>query len=240
MNRLLSFTYDGINIEFEVTYSKRKTITILVAASGKVSVRAPHNLTQEMVVNRVKGKAKWIIKKLNEVKDIHPLPAEKEFISGELFMYLGSNYPLLLDIDEELTKPVVRLLGGRFIVQTPAWDKKIISDAMECWYRNKAREQISERIEYYQPWINAKPNRVTIKNQKKRWGSCSSRGNLNFNWRIIMAPAEVIDYVVVHEMCHLIHLNHSRNFWELVASILPDYKDRKGWLRKNGASLLQD
>ncbi len=240
MNRLLSFTYDGINIEFEVTYSKRKTITILVAASGKVSVRAPHNLTQEIVVNRVKGKAKWIIKKLNEVKDIQPLPAEKEFISGELFMYLGSSYPLLLDIDEELTKPVVRLLGGRFIVQTPAWDKKIIGNAMECWYRNKAQEQISERIEYYQPWINAKPNKVTIKKQKKRWGSCSSRGNLNFNWRIIMAPAEVIDYVVVHEMCHLVHLNHSRNFWELVASILPDYKNRKGWLQKNGASLLQD
>lgn len=240
MNRLLSFTYDGINIEFEVTYSKRKTITILVEASGKVSVRAPHNLTQEMVVNRVKGKAKWIIKKLNEVKDIQPLPAEKEFISGELFMYLGSSYPLLLDIDEELTKPIVRLLGGRFIVQTPDCDKKIISDAMECWHRSKAREQISERIEYYKPWINAKPNKVTIKKQKKRWGSCSSRGNLNFNWRIIMAPAEVIDYVVVHEMCHLVYLNHSRNFWELVASILPDYKDRKGWLRKNGAILLRD
>jgi predicted metal-dependent hydrolase len=105
------------------------------------------------------------------------------------------------------------------------------------WYRKKAREQINERIKYYQPKVGVQPARITVKEQKKRWGSCSSRGNLNFNWRAVMAPSPVLDYIIVHELCHLKHHNHSREFWNLLASILPDYKNRREWLKKNGVRL---
>ncbi|HBQ86147.1 MAG TPA: M48 family peptidase, partial [Syntrophomonas sp.] len=87
-----------------------------------------------------------------------------------------------------------------------------------------------------QPQIPIVPNRVVIKEQKTRWGSCSSKHNLNYNFKTVMAPLPVLDYIVVHEMCHLVHLNHSREFWNLVESIIPEYRQHKEWLKMNGAS----
>jgi len=152
-------------------------------------------------------------------------------------MYLGRHYSLQLDIKEELKYPVVKLYHGKFVVSTPIRNEELIRKAMEEWYRSKALQRIKKRIQFYQPKIRVKPNKVTVKEQKKRWGSCSSRDNLNFNWRIIMAPLNVLDYIVVHEMCHLVYLNHSQDYWDLVQSILPDYEKRREWLKKNGIRL---
>lgn len=229
----LYFDHGNRIIEFEIVYSKRKTMVISVDESGKVIVRSPHNIRQELILDRVKGKAGWIADKLDKIT----MPEEKEYADGELFMYLGRNYVLQLCWDKSATKPEVAMQKDTLLVRTSTEDKVIIKNAIELWYKNKARELIRERINHYQPAIKISPNRVTVKNQKKRWGSCSSKGNLNFNWRIMMAPLEIVDYIVVHEMCHLIHLNHSREYWQLVAAILPDYKKRRQWLKKNGAML---
>jgi len=105
------------------------------------------------------------------------------------------------------------------------------------FYRRMARETILERLEYFKTRLGVKYAQVRIKEQKTRWGSCSGKGNLNFNWKLVMAPSDIIDYVVVHELCHLIHMNHSRNFWNLVERELPDYRARKRWLRDHGAAL---
>lgn len=233
----LSFQYGDTAIKFEVSYSRRKTISISVEAPGRVSVIAPEGLSDDEVISRVKTKARWIVQKLYEVKNVKTIPVKKEYVNGESFMYLGRNYSLQLITDTETKKPVVKLYQGKFTVTTPTWDEEMIKKAMEAWYRNKAKEQIKERIKYYQPRVGAKPARVTVKEQKKRWGSCSSKGNLNFNWRAVMAPSPVLDYIIVHELCHLIHHNHSREFWNLVAFILPDYKNRREWLKKNGVRL---
>jgi predicted metal-dependent hydrolase len=112
-----------------------------------------------------------------------------------------------------------------------------IRQAFISWYREHADKKVKERVEKYKNMIGVNPNRVRVKKQKKRWGSCSSRGNLNFNWKLIMAPMEIIDYLVVHEMAHLIYPNHSRDYWELVETIIPDYKERQEWLRINGNRL---
>lgn len=104
-------------------------------------------------------------------------------------------------------------------------------------YRKKAEMILTERVHYYEPILGVKVNRIHIKDQKTRWGSCSSKKNVNLNWRLILAPQEVMDYVIIHELCHLIEMNHSRAFWELVESICPDYRERKQWLKENAGKL---
>jgi len=103
----------------------------------------------------------------------------------------------------------------------------------------KAKELIPKRVEYYAPIIGVKVGKITIRNQKTRWGSCSGKGNLNFNCLLMLTPQEVIDYIVVHELCHLKQLNHSPKFWAEVEKILPNYKEPKKWLKENGRSLIQ-
>ena len=104
---------------------------------------------------------------------------------------------------------------------------------MEKWYRIRAKENIESRVKVFAAKIGESPNKVTIKAQKTRWGSCSSLGNLNFNWRLIMMPQKIIDYVVVHELCHLKEMNHSSTFWNRVEEIMPDYRNRRKWLKNN-------
>ena len=225
-------------IEFEVTYSKRKTLAIKIDPSGDVSVAAPKGTSRKAIIDMVSSKADWIIKKLHEIEARNAQVIKREFVDGESFMYLGSDYPLQLTINPKLSKLVVKLDNGRFMVDSPVTDADVIRSALEAWYRFMAGQYIKSRIDHYRSVLNVMPNRVTIKEQKTMWGSCSSKNNLNFNWRVMMAPAEVVDYLVVHELCHLIHHNHSREFWNQVSAILPDYKVRQDWLKKNGAWLI--
>lgn len=230
---------EGTNIiEFEVTYSKRKTLAIKIDPSGDVRVAAPRGTSRKVVIDMVSRKAGWILKKLNEIGARNAQVIKREFVDGESFLYLGIDYPLQLIINPKLSKPVVRLNNDRLMVETPVADAVVIRNAMEAWYRFMAGEHIKARLNYYGSLLNVTPNRVTIKAQKTMWGSCSSKNNLNFNWRAMMAPADVVDYLVVHELCHLIHHNHSRKFWNQVSAILPDYKVRQAWLKKNGAQLI--
>lgn len=110
-------------------------------------------------------------------------------------------------------------------------------ETLEKRYRNAARAQFENRVAYYHPLTGGHFTSITIRDQKSRWGSCSSRGTLSFNYRLIFAPPAVLDYVVVHELCHLTHMNHSRDFWNMVGTIMPDYKARRGWLRDHGHEL---
>ena len=109
--------------------------------------------------------------------------------------------------------------------------------ALEKRYRDAAKEYIPKRVEYYHELTGGDYNKITIRDQKTRWGSCSSNGTLSFNYRLMLAPPRVLDYVVVHELCHLTHMNHSTDFWNMVASILPDYKEYRKWLKDNGHTL---
>ncbi len=115
--------------------------------------------------------------------------------------------------------------------------RKDEDEAKKTSYKKLARKVITARTEYYASILGTTYNTLSIRDQKTRWGSCSGRNNLSFNWRLILAPPEILDYVVVHELCHLVHMNHSKEFWTLVGSILPDYKIRRKWLKENGHTL---
>lgn len=109
--------------------------------------------------------------------------------------------------------------------------------ALDARYRQAAREYIPRRVEHYLPMTGGRYERITIRAQKTRWGSCSARGTLSFNWKLMLAPPDVLDYVVVHELCHLTHMNHSREFWEAVERVMPDYRTRRRWLKEHGSEL---
>lgn len=228
---------DNGKIDFDIQYRKRKTLSIQIDPTGKVLVIAPKGLPQEVIMEMVSSKSKWIWKKLLELKEIGYKPKSKSFVDGEIFMYLGEEYRLKIEIDDNVKKPEVVVLQKKIYIKAPKYDKELISKTMEKWYREMCFSNIIERVEYYKESIGVNPTKITVKEQKKRWGSCTSKGHILFNWRCIMAPIEIIDYLVVHEMCHLVHMNHSKAFWGLVESILPDYKERRAWLKKYGIIL---
>lgn len=165
---------------------------------------------------------------------------EKQFVSGEKFLFLGEEYTLEVRISEARAG-IVGISEDKLVVFVkedencqPDSQKEAVSMALNAWYEKQAHIWIPRRVRHYASVVDEKYARIFIKNQKSRWGSCSSARNLNFNWRLIMAPIEVLDYVVVHELCHLKQMNHSEAFWAEVEKVLPDYEERKKWLDENG------
>lgn len=232
----LSFEYNGRKIEFDLIYSKRKTISIKITPPGIISVIAPLKTKETNVIALVKDKSSWIIKKLDEIEDRETLRPIHNFQNGDTFLYLGIEYKLSITVDKPSNKRVLLDMDTLHIV-TPENIPDLISNYLELWYRRRAESIINDRIVHFMPQFSQAPIKVMVKTQKKRWGSCNARRELYFNWKIIMAPIEVIDYVVVHEMCHMIHMNHSLRFWECVEELMPDYKIRKEWLKNNGIRL---
>lgn len=231
---MLKVQYGTRTIEFDVEYRDRKTLEIGIEPPDNIKVIAPITATEKDILRVVNSKAKWIVQKLFELKDVEYRRREKEYVNGESFMYLGRNYSLQLIMDLSVKMPTVKLYRGKFYINTNTKDENQLRQAMEQWYRRKTLEKVLEKVEYYEPYFKVKPNSIKVKEQKKRWGSCNSNKDLMFNWRCSMAPSNVLDYIVVHEMCHMVHLNHSKKFWDLVERIIPDYRERRKWLRNYG------
>ncbi len=232
-----SLDYGNTQINFTVVYRPRKTLAIQVEAPGRVQVLAPLGLEEADLLEAVRSKAPWIVGKLYDFRHVHPVLPPKEYTSGESFLYLGRSYTLEVMPTGHLKKPYVRLYQGKFWVHTFSKEAPIVREALRGWYREKAVEQIAERVRFFAPKIGVQPGQIRVKEQRRIWGSCSAKGNLNFNWKTVMAPSPVLNYIIVHELCHLKHHNHSRKFWDLVYSIMPDYKERKEWLKRYGGRL---
>lgn len=230
----LSYEFAGEAIQFAVVFRKRRTLSIRVETKDGITVFAPMGLNEEQILSMVKTKSKWMLRKLHQFQESSFSRTEKQFVDGEVFLYEGNEYRLHVFLEEARRLPYVKQEEKQFLVYSPTTNQEVIKQALIAWYREKAMDRIQERVAYYRTYFDMKPNRVVVKNQKKRWGSCNSKKDLFFNWKIIMAPAPLLDYLVVHELCHMIHLNHSKEYWQLVGSILPNYKMIKTSLRKNG------
>lgn len=220
----------------KVGYSKRKTIQIMILPPESIIVKAPYGYSHGELKGFVEGKRNWIKKKLDFFEHHNIKEIDRSYISGEKFLLFGQEYTLSV-IEDSNHNPKVAIEKDKLKVTVPSSDTELIKKVLEGFYRVKVKETISKLSIKYESLIGLKPNMIRIKKQKKRWGSCSSKGNLNFNLKLAMAPIEVIDYVVLHEFCHLRHMNHSRDFWNLVESYMPDYKSRKEWLKINGHRL---
>jgi predicted metal-dependent hydrolase len=235
--------YENNVIEYEIIRRKRKTIGIQITPEGKVKVSSPLGVADKTIQDILYKKANWIISKLRWVKEMDKNFKEKEYISGELIQYLGKTYMIEVCEDEKLIGIRVVLVDNRFKVSINPninGEKRniLIKNAIEEWLKRNAKVIFEERTRYYSEKLNLKYNVIRIKDQKTLWGSCSSQGNLNYNWRLVMAPLPILDYVVVHEVCHLKQRDHSKRFWELVEYIMPDYADKRKWLKENGRKLV--
>ena len=230
----IEFRYDGEIFEATVTKSKRKSLSICVGTDGVVNVKAPMMLSDAAILEWVESKAGWIIRKRNEMLASSHYKEPKQCVSGEKFLFLGQEYELEVRISE-VRAGNIGIVEDKLVVFAKDTDE--VAKTLSHWYEKQARSWIPRRVRYYAREMGETYQRITLKNQKKRWGSCSSARNLNFNWRLVMAPMEVLDYVVVHELCHLKQMNHSEAFWQEVEKVLPDYKERKKWLEENEALL---
>jgi hypothetical protein len=227
-------------IDYRIERSaRRETITIAVDHGAGVVLKAPYTATMIRLDDVVKTKAPWILQRLGEFREFGPGPAPKEFVAGESYSYLGRSYRLRIKRSSDTTKPFASLHGAFLVVVLPRGDvvehrDAVVKRALVAWYRRQAHRRLPERAEVYASRAGVCPPSVLVREQEKRWGSCNSKGELRFNWRVMMAPMSLVDYVVAHEVCHLIVRDHSARFWKLLRTILPDYDERRARLRLDG------
>jgi predicted metal-dependent hydrolase len=228
-------------IAFEIKRGNReKSVGIRVHPAAKVTVLAPRNLDEEKIRMILQKKARWIIKKQEQIKNHRDLNPVKELVSGESFPYLGKNYRLKIVRSSDGTEGKCKLVNGRLLVETDGKsnsesEKTVVRKSLIEWYFGHTENKVKERLDRFAQQIGKWPASVEIKNQVRRWGSCSRTGIIRLNWKIIMVPISLLDYVIVHELCHLIYPHHSFHFWQKVQSVIPDYKKRRDRLKGNGS-----
>lgn len=207
--------------------SGRKSVALVVTADAKLVVRAPYRTSLSYIEDLVRQKQKWIIEKQqaailrNEKHKVAPAA------DGVEFLYLGKTYRL--EIREG--RPLVELKPGKLVLQVQSSEDA--EAYLTAWYKKQARHVLLERTAYYSELTGLRLKSISITSARRRWGSCGPKNTLNFTWRLVMAPLDVIDYVTVHELVHIQFKDHSANFWNRVASILPEYKKSRKWLSDN-------
>ena len=219
------------DMNYEVIFSKRNTITITVERDRAIIVRAPEGANPDRIKSVVESKNRWIFKKLRHPQKYNNGVKKKEFVSGETVLYLGRNYRLEVENDSDES---IRFIG-KFVITsvTPDRADKLFTD----WYTQKAKRKIIPRAFYYDRDMGVKFNEIKISDMKVRWGSCTPRNNLHFNWKLIKAPMYVVDYIIVHELAHLLEKNHTSSFWNIVQAQIPGYLKARDWLKENGEIL---
>lgn len=227
-----------VDFDYEIIKSSnRNTADIVIERDGRVLVRAPSRVSTEKIEEIVDRKLYWIYKNLAEWRELNARRVTREYKNGEGFLYLGRSYRLTLAVGQ--TEQLL-LKNGRFFLRRPLASKDNLTEAQEAfrrYYTAQCQTKISERASYFAPKIGVCPKKLQVKELGTRWASCSPSGNMAFHWKCMMAPPKIIDYIVVHELCHFLHLDHTEAFWNEVDKILPDYLERKEWLRTYGVSL---
>ncbi len=227
---------DGFEFPVEVIRTDRKRSASIYLEGDGVKVRVPKSLPDSCVRDLIARKSPWIKRKLKDAELKAP-PKPKEFVSGETFSYLGRNYRLKILSGDA---PSLKLIGGYLevsILGSSKTQEEEIRSLLVDWYRIHARERLEEKTRRYARILQVEPNCVSVKDYKSRWGSCSTTGDIYYNWRIVMAPHRIVDYVVVHELCHLLEHNHSPAYWRHVERIIPDFQECREWLKRNSKRL---
>lgn len=217
--------------------SDRQTTDIVIERNGVITVRPPLRMTPEQVDETVSSKRMWIYRNLAEWRDLNATRVTREWVSGESFLYLGSSYRLQLV--QEQDEPL-KLKDGRFCLLRSIVENggsEAAHKAFEHFYKDKGMPRLKKRVALWADKVGVTPGSIQIKDIGYRWASCLKNSDLHFHWKCLMAPLTIIDYIIVHELCHLHHRDHSNAFWNEVDKVLPNYQERKEWLRVRGAEL---
>ncbi|VFM97049.1 MAG: hypothetical protein BECKG1743D_GA0114223_101647 [Candidatus Kentron sp. G] len=206
---------------------RRKRVHLVISHEGHLQVRAPNQFTHSEAKRAIHARGTWIIDTLLRIRTLR---------TGRLSLQSGIRLPFLdetlsLQVTENPTPLVVRE-KDILHVHAPVTDERNIRSSLEYWYRHQANGYLPVRLGLLADYVGMRPSRVSIRSQKTRWGSCSGKGQISLNWRLMLLPGQLVDYVLIHELCHLHHLNHSPEFWGLVNRLLPDYKEYRARLAK--------
>ena len=213
-------------------------MAVRVDPGGGVLLLAPENYPTNRLDEVARRKAGWIVQRLRWIGANGVPAAPREFVSGESVMYLGRHYRLKVLPGEA---GEAKLRGGWLHVPAPAGAgagrRDHVRAAVVSWLRRHAAERLPERVGMWRLKAGVEMPRVVISDQKRRWGSCDRSGTIRLNWRIIQAPMRLVDYVVVHELVHLRHRGHGRDYWQALGRVMPDYERRREDLRARGVGL---
>lgn len=215
----MKIEFENNTIEFNVQYGSRKKILIHIDSLGFITVKAPNDTNKEIVISAVEHHGKRILEKLHNIAEAREKPRTREYQDKGKFLHIGKEYYL------------------HELIETGELNEEKLKNNLKKFYFSSCKKIVEERIKIYQIQLKVKPKTIEIVESRTKWGSCSSDKKLTFNYRLAMAPIEVIDYVIIHELCHLIHMNHDRSFWRRVGSIMPDYKEKEQYLARHGHSM---
>lgn len=225
--------YGKSTIDYELSYSNRKTLGIKVHPDKSVQVIAPIDTDDLEIKEKVRTKAAWILRQQDFFLSFHPITPPRKYVSGETHLYLGKQYRLkIIQGDEEL----VKLNSGRLIVSIKNTDDKPkIKRLLRSWYKSKAdfhfKKLFTDNIHLTRNLFDGEPQ-LKYRWMEKRWGSCDRNGTIHLNLELIKAPKVCIEYVIIHEICHLAHLNHSSAFYELLGKLYPNWRETKDRLER--------
>ena len=221
-------------LRVEILRSKRKTSALFIVGN-QLQIRVPNRIRDQKIVEILESKERWIRNKAIQLQN-QPLPKEREFINGESFSLFGRDLKLKV---LEGGKVGTQLIDDYLVTTVRSKEigdlrKAKIKKYIEKWYIQEGYKRLEEKVIKYAEIIRVSPKEIKVRNYKTRWGSCDMKGRLTFNYHLIKAPHYIVDYVVIHELCHMLQPNHSKFFWNEVAKYDPLYKQHKKWLKENG------
>lgn len=218
------------DIKYKKVFSKRKTIGIKIDKDGSLILSLPLNTSDEEIEKVLLKHEAWIRSKVNMV-------ASRKHLEKGTILYKGNVVNIIICKQKFLKRNFACLTDNKLIVSVK--DDEYTQKTIVSWLKNEVELEVYKFIKKYNDYFKIKPTEIRIKEYKSRWGCCMGDNRLFFNWRLIMAPEGCMEYVVVHEMCHLIHKNHSKKFWQLVEKLMPDYLKYHNWLKDNGYLLYE-
>lgn len=239
----LKLNYKDTIINATLIYRKRKNITIEIKPKDNVKIISPLNVPRKNIEQLVIDKGDWILQKLEEYKGMEDINSVKNYKSGEKLYYLGKEHILKINKlnSRKLVNPEIYIYDNNIIFNTNNDNEVYIKDKLKKWYKKESEKIILERLIRYKEnstiMMQLTPSSLKVKEQKKRWGTCTSKKDIYLNSKIVMARPKSIDYILVHEFSHLVHMNHSKDFYRFVESIMPDYKIEEAWLKQNSHKL---
>lgn len=219
-------------IDISIKRSKRKTLSIFIERDGTVSALVPEDIASDKLEEVLITKEYQIHKNLAEWKQLNDRAVYREYVNGQSFMYSGRNYRLKLTDDSQGR---LRFFRGKFLLGRDETGKG--KEYFTEFYKDRLRIKILPIIELHQAQLGVDVNDVKVMELQNRWASCTQTGKLHFHWKCMMAPTDVLHYIVVHELVHFNHLNHTAAFWNDVDKVIPDYQKQKEWLRVHGAGM---
>ena len=209
-------------IVYTITYDSRRTTLLLLIENDQLQIRSPHGVNLQAIESIIQQKSGWVLSQLK-------LYTENTYTENSKLLFLGQNLQITFGEKSDYDQQSIYL----------SVDKNQ-QEAVYDWYQEQAKEYLPTRLLHWAKRLGKQPTKIRIRAMKTRWGSCSSKGSISLNWRLMKAPIAVIDHVLIHEVAHLVEMNHSTSFWYLVSTLQPDYLVQRQWLKENAQKLLVD